>query len=54
MLGLVVRAIATHEFAGALFLVGFAALFTWQIGGFVWRNKPRLYSFDDLPAALLP
>ncbi len=54
MAGLLVRAIATDEFAGALFLVGFAALFTWQIGGFVRRNRPRLYTFDDLPAALLP
>jgi hypothetical protein len=52
--GLFVRAIATGEFAGALFLVGFAALFGWQIGGFVRRNRPRTYSFDDLPLALLP
>jgi hypothetical protein len=52
--GLLVRALATSELAGALFLVGFAALFAWQIGGFVRRNRPRTYSFDDLPAALLP
>jgi hypothetical protein len=52
--GLLVRALATAEFAGALFLVGFAALFAWQIGGFVRRNRPRTYTFDDLPAALLP
>jgi hypothetical protein len=39
---------------GALFLVGFAALFVWQIGGFVKRNTPRTYSFDRLPEALLP
>jgi hypothetical protein len=52
--GLFMRAIATGEFAGALFLVGFAVLFGWQIGGFVLRNKPRNYTFDDLPAALLP
>ena len=52
--GLLVRAIATGQFAGALFLVGFAALFTWQVGGFVRRNRPRTYTFDDLPAALLP
>jgi uncharacterized membrane protein YphA (DoxX/SURF4 family) len=52
--GLFVRAIATGEFAGALFLVGFAALFAGQIGGFVLRNKPRNYTFDDLPVALLP
>lgn len=52
--GLFIRAIATSEFSGALFLVGFAALFTWQIGGFVARNRPRAYTFDHLPAALLP
>jgi hypothetical protein len=52
--GLLIRAIATGEWAGALFLVGFAALFGWQIGGFVIRNRPRAYTFDDLPKALLP
>jgi hypothetical protein len=54
MAGLFIRAIATGEWAGALFLVGFAALFAWQIGGFVTRNRPRTYAFDDLPKALLP
>ena len=54
MSGLLVRAIATGEFAGALFLVGFAALFAWQVGGFVRRNRPLTYSFDHLPNALLP
>ncbi len=52
--GLLVRAIATGEFAGALFLIGFAALFAWQIGGFIRRNRPRSYTFDRLPQALLP
>jgi hypothetical protein len=52
--GLLARAIATGEFAGALFLVGFVALFGWQMGGFIWRNKPRLYTFDELPETLLP
>ena len=54
MAGLLVRALFTFEFTGALFLIGFAALFAWQVGGFVRRNKPRTYAFDDLPAALLP
>jgi hypothetical protein len=54
MAGLFVRAIATNEFVGALFLVGFAALFGWQIGGFVKRNRPHAYSFGHLPEALLP
>jgi hypothetical protein len=54
MLGLLARALTTGEFAGALFLIGFAALFGWQIGGFVGRNRPQVYTFDRLPEALLP
>jgi hypothetical protein len=54
MAGLLVRAIATGEWYGALFLVGFVALFSWQIGGFIMRNRPRTYDFDHLPEALLP
>jgi len=52
--GLLVRALAVGEFAGALFLVGFAALFGWQIGGFMRRNRPQSYTFDQLPKELLP
>jgi phosphoglycerol transferase MdoB-like AlkP superfamily enzyme len=52
--GLLARAVATGAFGGALFLVGFAALFAWQIGGFVRRNRPQAYTFDHLPEALLP
>jgi hypothetical protein len=54
MAGLLIRAIAVGEWAGVLFLVGFAALFAWQIGGFIRRNRPRVYTFDHLPKALLP
>jgi len=54
MAGLLVRAFATGEWYGALFLVGFVALFSWQIGGFIKRNRPRAYDFDHLPQALLP
>jgi hypothetical protein len=54
MAGLFIRAIATFEFTGALFLVGFAALFAWQVGGFVRRNRPQVYTFDHLPEGLLP
>jgi hypothetical protein len=52
--GLLLRAIDTGEWAGGLFLVGFAALFAWQIGGFIRRNRPRGYTFGHLPEALLP
>ena len=49
MVGLLVRALATSEFTGALFLVGIAVWFAWTIGGFIKRNRPRRYSFDALP-----
>lgn len=54
LLVLFVRALLTFEFAGALFFVGFAALFAWQVGGFVRRNRPVSYSFDHIPSELLP
>ena len=54
MVGLLVRALATSEFTGALFLVGMAVWFAWTIGGFIKRNRPCRYSFDALPEALLP
>ncbi|WP_027552680.1 hypothetical protein [Bradyrhizobium sp. Cp5.3] len=54
MTGLLIRALMVGEFAGALFVIGFAGLFTWQVGGFVRRNQPRSYALDRLPEALLP
>ena len=54
MVGLFVRALMTGEHAGAAFLVAFALLFNWQIGGFIRRNRPISYSFDHLPDPLLP
>ncbi|HET7889399.1 MAG TPA: hypothetical protein VFL62_24480 [Bradyrhizobium sp.] len=51
---LVVRSVASREWAGALFLAGFAALFAWQVGGFVTRNRPLVYRFEEVPKALLP
>src|SRR3954465_6111311 len=52
--GLLARAVATGALGGALFLIGFAALFWWQIGGFVRRTRPQRYTFDALPEELLP
>ena len=54
MAGLLIRALVTGELAGVLFIIGFAALFAWQVGGFVRRNQPHSYSFDRVPRALLP
>ena len=54
MAGLLLRALMIGEWSGALFLVGFAAMFTWYVGGFITRNKPRAYTFTEIPGALLP
>jgi hypothetical protein len=54
VMGLLLRAVTTGEWAGGLFLVGFAALFARHIGGFVIRNRPMTYTFDRLPKSLLP
>ena len=54
MTGLLIRALAIGELAGALFILGFAALFAWQVGGFVRRNQPQSYTLAHLPESLLP
>lgn len=54
MAGLLIRALLIGEYAGVLFILGFAVLFAWQVGGFVRRNRPQSYSFDRVPKALLP
>jgi hypothetical protein len=54
MVALIARALATDAFAGALFLVALGAVFVWQIGGFMRRNKPCIYTPDALPPQLLP
>ncbi len=54
MVALVARALATDAFAGALFLLVLGAVFAWQIGGFMRRNKPCRYTPDAPPPQLLP
>lgn len=54
MLGLMIRAMMMGQYGGVLFLAGFAALFGWQIGGFMRRNQPRGYRFEALPKDVLP
>ncbi|MGD9838274.1 MAG: hypothetical protein AB7F72_06085 [Afipia sp.] len=54
MLGLMIRAMTMGQYGGVLFLAGFAALFGWQIGGFMRRNQPRGYTFEALPKDVLP
>lgn len=54
MAGLLVRALVIGQWVGVAFLIGFAALFAWQVGGFIRRNRPCRYTFTDVPRALLP
>jgi hypothetical protein len=54
MIGLLASALATQQFAGAAFILGFAALFAWQVGGFIRRNRPLAYTFETIPDKLLP
>jgi hypothetical protein len=52
--GLMVRGLLVGQFVAVLFLAGFAALFGWQIGGFLKRNAPGRYALNPLPPDLLP
>jgi hypothetical protein len=54
MSGLLVTALAMRQFSGAAFILGFAALFAWQVGGFIRRNRPLAYTFESIPKKLLP
>ena len=54
MAALLVRAILTGEWAGAAFIVGFALFAAWQLRGVLRRNRPRDYTFADVPTDLLP
>jgi len=54
IIGMFVRALWTGLWAGALFVVAFAALLVWQVGGFIRRNRPRRYTADNVPSELVP
>lgn len=54
MLLLCLRAIIEGAYAGAAFVVAFMAVGGWQMGGFMWRNRPGSYAPDQIPAKLLP
>jgi len=53
MAALLIRALVTGEFAGVVFIVLLSALFGWQGWDFLRRNRPRNYTFDDVPKDLL-
>ena len=49
-----VRALQIGEPAGAAIVGGFLALFLWQIGTFLKRNRPARYRPEELPPEVLP
>jgi len=51
---LIVRALQADAIAGAAFIGVFIALFLWQGGNFVARNRPGVYKPDALPTQLMP
>ncbi|RDV05170.1 hypothetical protein [Undibacter mobilis] len=51
---LIVRALQVNAKGGAIFIAAFLALFLWQGGNFLRRNKPGTYRPDAPPADLLP
>ena len=51
---LIVRALQAGAIGGAAFIGVFLALFLWQGGNFVRRNRPGVYRPGALPAELMP
>lgn len=54
MTAMMLRALQESSWQGALFVLGFMALFLWQIGNFFRLNKPVRYEPEAPPANLLP
>lgn len=54
MAAMIARAMYEASWQGALFVLGFMALFVWQIGKFFLLNKPVRYDVDAPPENLLP
>ncbi|HKA73411.1 MAG TPA: hypothetical protein VKE26_16495 [Xanthobacteraceae bacterium] len=51
---LIARALQAEAYAGAAIVAGFLALFLWQVGTFLRRNRPGTYRADALPPLVLP
>ncbi len=49
-----INAVLGEHFVAGLALLGFTALFIWQSGVVIVRNRPRRYSPDAIPQDLLP
>lgn len=54
MAGLTVEALRSGALAGALFVAAFLAVFLWQTGRYLRRNRPGAYRPDAPPAGVVP
>jgi hypothetical protein len=51
---LTTRALQVGEWTGAALIGGFFALFAWQVGDYLWHNRPGVYSPEAPPLNVLP
>ena len=51
---LIVRALQVQAYGGAGFIALFVAVFLWQGGDFLRRNRPRRYRPEALPPEVMP
>lgn len=51
---LIVRSLEAEARLGAAFIAGMLAIFLWQTGGFLRRNKPDTYTPEQVPPRVLP
>jgi hypothetical protein len=49
-----VRTLGSGDLAGTALVVGFFALFVWQVGTFFRRNRPSSYGPDAIPDQVMP
>jgi hypothetical protein len=48
------RALFTGETVFGVAVLGFGGLLAWQMGNLIGRNRPRIFSPDRIPSAVLP
>ncbi|MGZ5803416.1 MAG: hypothetical protein ACXWJT_04465 [Xanthobacteraceae bacterium] len=48
------RAVGLGEWRGASVVLAMLAFFVWQAGAFLYRNRPQIYTPDQLPDRVLP
>ncbi len=52
--GIAYRALEISERGAAAVICGFLLIFGWQVGNYLYRNRPMIYRPDALPLQLMP